>query len=541
VSPPLLSARPEEGRGRPVEPRLHRRQFILGPEPLLAAEGWISEQIAPSLHLSRCAELPAASVTDRRGVTWWLLGVALQSDPDAPAPLQQLADNDKSTPLDVYRSWSGRWILISDSEIHLDACGLMGCFYRTIHHGPKADLWASSSPALIVALPGRKRIPHAAAKIHPGKGMDWYPPPGSGFAGVNKLLPTQILSLAAATERRVLPRPPLVDVRKPKTYDEALAALQRNLVTSLSRLRERAEGIWLPLTSGLDSRLILAAATQADLQLTTFTQRYPLMESGDRQLPPLLARAAGYDHRELRPGRFSRSRQALFDAHTAGHCVDGDRRFFAHGQWEMIPTPALILRGGVFELGRCYFHRKFPEPESGDLFESIAARFHFDEFHPTSSAHFAGIADWVEWMAGTSHTGLDWRDRLYLEQRIAGWVSSIEQALDLTAYERVYIANCHTYLATVLTLPEAARRDSQHHVDLISRMAPQLLRFPFNPADGRLALARRLCDEWYEFAARPRKRRYAAYVAQRGAGRARQALARLREARQNAGDFSRHG
>jgi hypothetical protein len=325
-----------------------------------------------------------------------------------------------------------------------------------------------------------------------------------------------------------LPRSPLLDAQKPKTYEDTLAALQRSLVTSLSRLRKRGEAIWLPLTAGFDSRLILAAASQADLSLTTFTQHYPLMESADLQLPPLLAREIGYEHRQLRPERFSRSRRALFDAHTAGQCVDGDRRFFAHGQWEMIPAPALILRGGVFELGRCYFHRKFPEPAARDLVQLITTRFHFGEFHPTSSAHLAGIAEWVEWTARTAQAGLDWRDRLYLEQRIAGWVSSIEQALDLTSYTRAYIANCHAYMTTVLALPESARRSSQHHIDLIGRMAPQLLRFPFNPADGRSALSRRLRDEWYELAARPRKRRYAAYVAQRGAGRARQALARLR-------------
>jgi hypothetical protein len=193
----------------------------------------------------------------------------------------------------------------------------------------------------------------------------------------------------------------------------------------------------------------------------------------------------------------------------------------------MIPEPAVILRGGVFELGRCYFHRKFPEPVARDPAELIATRFHFGEFHPTSSTHRSGISEWIEWTARTSQPGLDWRDRLYLEQRIAGWVSSIEQALDLTSYERAYIANSHTYMATVLALPEAARLNSQHHIDLIARMAPRLLRFPFNPADGRSALARRLRDEWRELAARPRKRRYAAYVAQRGAGRARQALARI--------------
>lgn len=468
-----------------------------------------------------------ASVTDRRGVTWWLLGLALQSDPDAPPPLEQLAKNEGQALLDIYASWSGRWILINEWEIHLDAGGLIGCYYRTIHRGRDAEVWASNSPALIVALPGRERITQPAPKIHPGKGMDWYPPPRSRFAGVNKLLPTQILSLASKTDRRVFPRPAIADVRT-ATYDETLEALGRNLVTSLSRLRDRPEEIWLPLTSGIDSRLILAAATEASLPLTTFTQRYPFMESADRQLPPLLADAAGYGHTELRAGRFSPSRQRLFDAHSAGHCVDGDRRFLAHGQWELIPARALILRGGVFELGRCYFHRKFPEPQPADLLKVIAARFHFGEFHPRSCAHITGISDWVEWTATTPHAGLDWRDRLYLEQRIAGWVSSIEQALDVTAYERVYIANCHTYMSTVLTLPEAVRRASRHHVDLIDRMAPELLLFPFNPSDDRSRPARRLRDEWHEFSARPKKRRYAAYVAQRGAGRAKESIARLR-------------
>jgi hypothetical protein len=510
------------------ESRLHRRQFVLGPRPLLAGDGWVSEQIAPSLHLSRCGDLPATSVTDARGVPWRLLGTALQSDPEAAEPREQLALHAAGSPLDAYASWCGRWILIGDAEVHLDAGGLIGCYYRTIDDGGRAELWASSSPAILASLGGGRGRLEQAPKLHPGKGMEWYPLPRSGFDGVDKLLPTQILRLSANVHPRVMPRPPLVDVAGTESYSDLVAALQRNLTTALRRLAEGEEAVWLPLTSGLDSRLVLAAASYVELPLKTFTQTYPLMSRADRSLPPLLAKEAGYEHRRLSPARGSRSRRRLFDAHTGRHCADGDRWFFAHGQWEMIPAPAMILRGGVFELGRCYFHRKFPDRRTEDLLGLLAAGFHFDEFHPSSRAHHEGIAEWVEWVARTPRRGLDWRDRLYLEQRIAGWVSTIEQALDLTSYNRVYLANSHEYLSTMLAIPEARRCRGQHHLDLIQRMAPELLRFPFNPPDDSLRLSRKLRDEWRELAARPQKRQYVAYVATRGAGHARTGFAKLR-------------
>jgi hypothetical protein len=496
------------------QPRLHRRQFVLGPEPLLGAAGWLSDQISPSLYLSHDPDLTVASVTDKRGVPWRLLGTAVQSDPEAPAPLQQLTNYEKGDLLDVYGSWTGRWLLLSDSELHLDACGILGCFYRTIHGGATAELWASSSPALIAAPPGRERIERHAPRLHWGKGMEWYPPPKSGFTGVSRLLPTQILLLAAEAEPRVLARSPLVDVGRP-TYDESVDALQRSLVTSLSRLGARGEPMWLPLSSGLDSRLILAAAKHADLPLETFTQEYPLMSTGDRRYPPLLARELGYSHTFIRPAGFSRRRMELFDAHCARHCVEVDRRFFAHKQWEAIRPPAQILRGAVFWAHT--MNRMFPAPVVGDLVQAISTRFGFDKFHRDSCSHFEGIAEWVDWVARTPHAGLDWRDRLFLEQSNAGWVSSVEQALDLTAYERFYVANSHVYVSTTLALSEETRRSKRHHVDLIRRMAPELLRFPFNPPDGsRLRFSLRLRDEWHEAKAHCRKTQYAAHLLRRG-------------------------
>jgi hypothetical protein len=159
----------------------------------------------------------------------------------------------------------------------------------------------------------------------------------------------------------------------------------------------------------------------------------------------------------------------------------------------------------------------FPNPVVGDLSQAISKRFRFDEYHRASSSHFDGISEWVDWVARTPHTGLDWRDRLFLEQSNAGWVSSVEQALDITAYERFYVANSHFYVSTTLALSEETRRSKRHHVDLIRRMAPDVLQFPFNPPDAStLRFSRRLRDELHQAKAHSRKTRYAVHLARRG-------------------------
>ena len=84
-------------------------------------------------------------------------------------------------------------------------------------------------------------------------------------------------------------------------------------------------------------------------------------------------------------------------------------------------------------------------------------------------------------MRQTQHQDMDWRDRFYLEQRLAGWLSSEEQSLDLIDADKFYIANSHYYFAHMLRVPEEKRCVSQHHIDLIARMAPELIKFPFNP------------------------------------------------------------
>jgi hypothetical protein len=79
----------------------------------------------------------------------------------------------KSALLDTYGTWSGRWILISDSEIHLDAGGLIGCFYRTIQHGsttePRGVEQATRSLAQIGGARRRARGQRDPRRIAPAE------------------------------------------------------------------------------------------------------------------------------------------------------------------------------------------------------------------------------------------------------------------------------------------------------------------------------------------------------------------------------------
>jgi hypothetical protein len=126
--------------------------------------------------------------------------------------------------------------------------------------------------------------------------------------------------------------------------------------------------------------------------------------------------------------------------------------------------------------------KRFPEEKSHPTppdVETTVGRYGCEgaiEGHPLISA----LGEWIDWTHRTPHPELDWRDRLYLEQKLGGWLSSVEQGLDLIDAVSLQSANSGSYYAHVLRVPPEKRYTSQHQVDVIGSMAPELLAFPFN-------------------------------------------------------------
>ena len=75
--------------------------------------------------------------------------------------------------------------------------------------------------------------------------------------------------------------------------------------------------------------------------------------------------------------------------------------------------------------------------------------------------HEAGVREWARWVEAGPEP-MDWRDRLYLEQRIAGWLSSAVQGVDITGRCEVHLANNTAFISGMLAMPASERVGGAH-------------------------------------------------------------------------------
>lgn len=463
--------------------RLHRRQFVIGQEAFCAHDNWCCRQLDASIWVSYCPELRVGWANDVDGGLWGLFGLAIETCADRPEPLAQIALASSADVPNLYDGWAGRWVLIGRDQVHMDASGLLGCFYGT---ATDSRIWVSSSPALLAQV----LSPGALSAVSPRQlcyetGISWFTPPRSGLAGIFRLLPSQVIDYADGSIR---PRPLMPPIDPARSYNETLKLLKDNLVTAIRRLPLEGSRLWLSLSAGADSRLVMAAAHCASVDGMPFTRVSARMSLADRLLPPKLAHELGYEHVFLQGRSYNPDRKHLVAEHSAGHVSDGDALPLLQGMRDSLK--GISTGGWCFGVGKVLNRRSLPDAVNDP--EVVAQQIAQAYGEPLTSTATASVREWLEWTIETPQEHLDWRDRFYIEQRLAGWQSSKEQVYDLSEIERFPVINAARNYALLLGLEEGCRVDAKHQVELIHRIAPELLKYPCNPPDKYFGILREL-------------------------------------------------
>ena len=458
-----------------------RRQFVISSRPFKDLdENWQTIKINEFLYLSYCPCLPIKLSYDKHGYPIIILGNAIQTDPNRGEPIDEskiyLNEIDK-----CYDTWAGRWIFIKHDELHMDFAGLLGCYYLKT----ETSILISNSVAILSAIIEDKN--EYSNEILKSK-MNWYPPPCSRNPSIKSLLPSQVLLLPSG---KIRPRQLFPSVKIGYTIDQALDRIQKLLITGIQNIGKANKSIWIPLSAGYDSRLLLATAIKADIPIKTYTMKKKnsllkrgklstsLVSKADMELPPLIAEIADVEHKWIDIGNFSFERLRIFDEHTYKGTLENDRIYFARGQWDWTSDDDIILLGQVIEVGCCYYYNSFNASED-NIFREVANAFKLEG----SSIQYQGIYEYCTWLRDYNNVycdDIDWRDRFYLEQRLSGWLRANQQGLDLVKGETIHLYNSQEFICTLLSLPNEKRKNKEFIIDLINNMAPELNQIPYNP------------------------------------------------------------
>lgn len=400
-----------------------------------------------------------------------LIGSAFKSELGAIA--DDLNDMDLDSWANFTANWSGRWILLIDDTLHIDPGGMLGCYYGK----QKSETVISSSLALLKEkFLFEEEIDFK--EIAYGNAMNWFPPPLTQFKGINKLLVGQRININKLMTEKI-------NRNSNKfahfTSDEIYKVLAEKLATIVKNVSDvYGEEIYLPLTGGFDSRTILAALLHNNATFSAFLFDHDNLSNADKNIPPILTKQFEFPFYFIKRSEpFDDKKYCQYIDNSSGQAADAGVLFYTYGQYEPLDLKSksdkkIILRGGVWEVGRKIYSTALIKNSLSceeDIMTNLKQCF---PILKESNLHEKSIRLWVKHTQETNSI-LSFKDRFYLEQRVAGWLSAIEQASDLTGFDRIHPANCQDIL-DLLSLTA-----THPQPQIIRLLSPKLLATAFNP------------------------------------------------------------
>lgn len=450
---------------------INDRQFFLTKQDIALFDNWSKSQLSNGYTLYYHNDLSVI----KAGNNIVLLGYAWQVDPTRQAPEQELITLNKKdviTHQDVYemeKTWCGRYVLIVNNWLYLDATGMLGVFY--------SDQILSSSLNILCTLEKREFIyPDIQHRASP----DFFPGPLSPYEGVRRLMSSQILDITTLARQD---RPLLVDpIPSGKSEKELIDEVAKYFTCSVKNLAKTLSDykIWFALSGGRDSRATLALFEKAGVDYQTFTLWHKYLTLGDYKLPFKLAKALHKKHRYIKrdESQYSKKRYDDYQIHTAGMAVDADWLFYAYNQYQAIQEypgeKVVIIRGGIWETPEEYYSVAWGESAKDvkTLFPGIM----------DNKMQYDSMMEWVDMVNNDKlNQNISFESREVWDMLQCSWLSAVEQSFDLMdGIVSIQPLNSRMLIRLLFAFDHKDRRSKVYEERIAATCCPAIANIPFD-------------------------------------------------------------
>ena len=449
---------------------LHDRQFAVLKKPvdlpgyrhIPLVEGWI---------LSYHEKLPVYFSKSKQAL---LLGVAWQVIPGRESPEKELNElpmdetghlSDDQV-MDLEESWCGRYVLICEDRVYLDNAGMLGVFYS------RDGL--SSSCALLARAMGLEEKRYAPHRV-----INWMPCPDTQYTEIHRLLPSQVYHFKSGSisGRQLLARRYSPPEDRSRTTEEFIRLFCNSLRNCADLFPEAT--IAVPLTGGYDSRTIFALARKAGIPFSAFTFEHQDIYQGDVEIPQTLCARTNtaYTYIKRKEKQYAAAREEEYNRQCAGLVQDEDRLFYAFGQYQELTDQygeIILLRGGLWESTKEFFKKYFDEHGPNSSFYD---GLEIEEGSPEKEA----VQKYFQWTETNRQEGINAGNRFYWEQRVAGWLSSIELGFDTMEHMvSLHPVNSRVFMNLLFRYSVEDRISKRNQQMMISSACPEIADIPFN-------------------------------------------------------------
>lgn len=373
--------------------------------------------------------------------------------------------------------WCGRWILIEDNKLYLDANGTLGIYYYV---NENSQIYISSSLHLLSKVLNIKWNADYYAESGKDGIIDYYPIPCTPYSEIKKLLPSQGLTL----EGKVFFR---TDYMIPRYQSLSVMELESSFIegmkTFFKGLQNRyGDEIWISLTGGYDSRVGVAIAKSSGVSFHVYTALRDTLHPYDIIRAKEICRALNIEHETIddryRDTEESRMRESMFDTHCGGHITFGTEKKQVIANSDVpAKKQAVVLWGTLWAVTyKAYANFMDDALSSKDCYREICK---WSDALKNSTVHKESIREWSNWCFSNKIEGMDWRQRLYWEQRNGAWVSAAQQGLDLLDSIRISPINCQYLIELLLSYPEKYQHDKKKQGKIVNRCCPELKKIPY--------------------------------------------------------------